>query len=159
MQTTMTDRLWGLFEPYLAAEKIELDDLALQGTGKGTTLRVVVDAPGGVDLDRISDLAHHLSRLLDHQTDLSGPYNLEVTSPGLERKLHRPAHFQKSCGREVVLKLTDGTPGCRGTLVSADQHGISVQPEDGSTLSFSYPQIKEARTVFHWGASSPKEKK
>ncbi|MDH4306442.1 MAG: ribosome maturation factor RimP, partial [Acidimicrobiia bacterium] len=88
-----------LIEPWLAAEDVELDDLELAGSERAQIVRILVDAEGGVDIDRIADLSLGISALLDAETDLPGPYQLEVSSPGLERKLKTPRHFQKSVGR------------------------------------------------------------
>ena len=91
--------LWEITHEYLAAERLELDDLELVGRGRGRTLKVTIDGEG-LDLDRIAEVSRGLSRLYDAESDLEGPYQLEVTSPGLERALKRPRHFEKSVGRE-----------------------------------------------------------
>ena len=93
--------LWDKLERYLTAEGLELDDIEWSGR----ILRVLVDADGGVDVGRISETADGISRLLDGEAEMSGPYTLEISSPGLERKLRRPAHFRKAVGREVALSL------------------------------------------------------
>lgn len=142
------EQIWDVVEPYLAAEKLELDDLELVGRGSGRTLRVVLDAPsGGPDLDRISEVSRGLSRLLDASTDLEGPYQLEVSSPGLERKLARPSHYQKSLGREVVVKTATGT--IRGELIGAAETGFDVRT-DQDVVTIPYQQVISARTVFRW---------
>jgi ribosome maturation factor RimP len=140
------EHIWKVVEPYLAAEQLELDDLELVGQGRARTLRVVVDAAGGVDLDRISDVSRGLSRLLDAETDLPGPYQLEVTSPGLERKLTRPSHYRKAVGREVVVKTGQAT--IRGILRSADERSFTVEADEEKTIP--YDGVVSARTVFRW---------
>ena len=93
------DRLWDSIETFLAEERVELDDLELSGR----TLRVIVDAEGGIDLDHITDVSRGVSRLLDESEDLvPDSYSLEVTSPGLERRLRRPRHYEKAIGRPVT---------------------------------------------------------
>lgn len=137
------DRLWQPIEEYLAGEKVELDDLELAGK----TLRVVVDAEGGVDLDHIADLSRGISRLLDDHDDvIAGSYNLEVTSPGLERKLRRPEQFAKSLGREVAVTTVDGR-ALKGTLVAADGTGLTVEV-GGLGHTMDYQDVKKARTIF-----------
>lgn len=146
------DALWQLIEPWLAAEHLELDDLELRGSGRGQTLRVVVDGAGGVDLDRLAELSDGISRMLDDESDLDGPYRLEVSSPGLERPLRRPRHFQKSIGREVSVKArtADETTVVKGILTSADEEAISIEDADGESCVISYDEIVGARTVFRW---------
>lgn len=151
---TAADRLSAVVGPYLEAEHLELDSLELLGHGGARILRVVVDADGGINLDRLAETSRRLSRLLDAETDLEGPYRLEVSSPGLERRLRTPRHFEKAVGREVVIKVrTEGrTASLRGRLTSADGEGceLSVEGEDHYLL---YGTILSARTIFRWGAA------
>ena len=147
------EHIWKVVEPYLAAEKLELDDLELTGRGRAMTLRVVVDGEGGLDLDRIAEVARGLSRLLDAVPDLDGPYQLEVTSPGLERKLTRPSHFAKSVGREVVAKTNAGAANprtIRGVLTSAGDGDFAIKNEADQIETIPYDQVLSARTVFRW---------
>ena len=144
---TQTEQLWGLIEPYLAAERLELDDLELFGQGRGRVLRVYVDGEG-LDIDRIADVSGGISRLLDAESDLEGSYQLEVSSPGLERKLKRPAHYAKSIGREVVVKADrDGqTETHRGVLSAVDDDRFTIKTEAGD-VTVAYSGVKSARTV------------
>jgi len=145
---TTVEQIWDVVEPYVTAEKLELDDLELIGRGPSRTLRVVLDTPDGrPDLDRISEVSRGLSRLLDAATDLEGPYQLEVSSPGLERKLSRRSHYQKSLGREVVVKTADGT--LRGVLTKADEADFELRTETDER-AILYQQVVSARTVFRW---------
>jgi ribosome maturation factor RimP len=139
-----------LVEPYLAAEHLELDDLELSGTGKGRLLRVVVDGED-TNVDRLADVSRGISRLLDNESDLDGSYQLEVTSPGLERKLRRPSHFIKSVGREAKLKVNQGERNrtLRGIISDANDETFTVDVEDES-LVVSYQDVLTARTVFRW---------
>ena len=145
-------RLWDLLGPYLEAEGVELDDLAVLGRGAGRVLRVTVDSAGGLDVDRIADLARGMSRLLDDTEDLDGPYTLEVSSPGLERTLKRPAQFRKAVGREVLVKTKtaiEGEQSHRGVLTDAGEGDVAVLVGDHSrTIPLAY--VTQARTVFRW---------
>ncbi len=145
----MTD-IWSLVEPYLAAEHLELDDLELSGSGKGRLLRVVVDGED-TNVDRLADVSRGISRLLDDESDLDDSYQLEVTSPGLERKLRLPSHFIKSVGREAKLKVNQGEKNrtLRGVISDADDETFTVDVEDES-LVVSYQDVLTARTVFRW---------
>lgn len=142
--------IWNVVEPYLAEEKVELDDLELSGQGKGRVLRVIVDADQ-LDIERIAELSRNLSRLLDAETDLDGAYQLEVSSPGLERKLKRPEHFRKSLGREVVVKAEVGGEArtLRGVITAATEANFTVSSDDEETL-VGYEDVSTAKTVFKW---------
>jgi ribosome maturation factor RimP len=145
-------------EPVLASLGLDLFDLQLTGTGRARTVRVIVDREGGVDLDTISSASERISYALDADDELDGPYALEVSSPGLERPLHRPEHFRRAVGETVSVKVrgADGEARrLRGELVEADEHGITVDVGDaGTTEHVDYDEIIQARTVFEWGASS-----
>jgi ribosome maturation factor RimP len=149
-KTTQAGEIWDLVEPYLAAERLELDDLELVGHGRGRVLRLTVDGEG-VDIERLAELSRGLSRLLDHETDLEGSYQLEVSSPGLERKLRRPVQFVKSKGREVVAKVKHGDTKrtLRGHIVDAGEESFTIEGEEGLTL-VDYEDVITARTVFRW---------
>ena len=136
------DRLWESIEAYLADEQVELDDLELSGK----TLRVVIDSDDGVDLDHLTNVSRGVSRILDGADGfIAGKYNLEVTSPGLERKLRRPRHFQKSLGRQLVAKTRSGDT-FRGELTGAGADTFTVET-GGETTSISYDEVVGARTV------------
>jgi ribosome maturation factor RimP len=146
----LTGQVWGLVEPYLAAEGVELDDVELHGGGK--MLRVVVEAEEPLDVGRIASLSRSISRLIDENDPFPGSYTLEVTSPGLERKLRRPAQYQKSVGSEVAVKTyapIGEEKHHKGRLVSANDEGIVVDV-DGTERSIAYGDVATARTVFVW---------
>ncbi len=147
--TTATD-IWSLTEPYLAAEHLELDDLELSGAGKGRRLRVVVDGPD-LDIDRLAEVSRGLSRLLDNEISIDDSYQLEVTSPGLERNLRRPSHYQKSIGREIRLKVAgaDRNETLNAVIVRADDSTFTVEVDDESR-TFEYGDVLKARTTFRW---------
>jgi ribosome maturation factor RimP len=144
--------LWELFYGYLQAEGLELDDLEMVGQDRVALLRVVVDMEGGVGVDRLAETSRGLARLLDEDNRFQKSYTLEVTSPGLERKLRRPEHYAKSIGREVVVKThqeIEGERAHRGTLESAD--GVAcVIAVDGLDRKIPLSAIASARTVFRW---------
>jgi ribosome maturation factor RimP len=140
-----------LIGDYLGAERLELDDLEMLGQERGRILRVVIDGPE-IGVDHLAELSKGISRLLDHETDLEGSYTLEVTSPGLERKLRRPAHYSKSIGKEVAVKTRTEVGGQRnhaGVLVESDDNGI-VMDVDGENRRIEFDQVRSARTVFRW---------
>ena len=146
------ERLWGVIEPYVAAEGIELDDLEVLGHGAGTIVRVTVDGDETLSVDRIAELSRGISRLLDDDDPVSGSYTLEVSSPGLERRLRRPRHYEKSLGRDVKVKTKGPVAGSvnhAGELLEADDDGFVVGTEAGAHR-IAYADVASARTVFVW---------
>lgn len=147
---TQTTDIWATIESYLDAERLELDDLELIGQGRGRVLRVVVDGED-VNLDRLAELSRGLSRLLDDEPGLQDRYQLEVTSPGLERALRRPSHYLKSIGRVVKVKFNSGGKNktVRGELSSAGDDRFVIATENGDE-EIEYDDVVSAKTVFEW---------
>jgi len=141
---SVTQRVHELVEPLLATHDVEVVDVEQLGA----TLRVTVDRPGGIDLDAVSEATLVVSDALDRHDPIPGRYTLEVSSPGLERPLRTPAHFQRFVGSDVAVKTKADVEGERrmeGTLESADDTGFVVA---GRRLS--YDDVEKARTVFVW---------
>jgi ribosome maturation factor RimP len=142
--------IWDAVGSYLSAEHLELDDVEVSGRGQGTVLRIVVDGDG-VDVERLAEVSRGLSRLLDKEVGLDDPYQLEVTSPGLERKLRRPSHYAKSVGREVMAKVAshDGKKTVRGVIAEAGESEFTIEA-DGERQVVAYEDVLTANTVFRW---------
>ena len=140
-------------EPVLSSLGLELVDIEVVGSGRARTLRLTVDRDGGIDLDTLAEANRPVLAALDAVDALSGPYTLELSSPGLERPLRRPAEFRRFVGTTVSVKTHDAVAGARrhrGLLVEADDGGIDLDV-DGEHRRFSYDAIASARTVFEWG--------
>ena len=131
----------------------------------GSSVRVLVERSGGVDLDAISELSGAVSAVLDHRDDLvpAGHYTLEVSSPGLERRLRSPAHFARCVGEEVAVKTSEPFLGSRrltGTLVATTDEGVSMKARGTEAASsdqlvqIPFPLIERAHLVFEWPAQS-----
>jgi ribosome maturation factor RimP len=142
-----------LVRPVVEAGGLEIWDVSFGREAGSRILRVMVDREGGVDLDTISALSKRLSRRLDLEGfGQDGPYDLEVGSPGLERRLREPRHFERSVGQRVKVKTVEPVDGGRvheGALVSADAEAIVIASEGGE-LRVPYHGIASASTVFEW---------
>jgi ribosome maturation factor RimP len=124
----------------------------------GRTLRVIVDSGGPLDLDRLAEVSAAVSALLDERPELAPGhgYDLEVSSPGLERRLRRAAHYARSLGQRIAVRTVATAPGDRraeGSLVSADEEDFSIVLDDGSTRRIAYVDVDRAHTIFDWRAA------
>jgi ribosome maturation factor RimP len=147
-----------LVAPIVAEAGLELFDVEL--TTNPTGIRVTVDDPDGIDFEVLGELSRRISDALDSfPAAPRGHYELEVSSPGVERPLRKPEHFARAVGEQVKVRTVAGSPGERrveGLLVAADDKGITVAPaEDGpaetpAERSIAYAEIERARTVFDW---------
>lgn len=148
--SNVAQKLWDRIDPYVSAEGIELDDVEVLGGGQ--IVRITVDAEEPVGVDRIAELSRGISRLIDEDDPFPNPYTLEVSSPGLERKLSRPKHYSKSVGAAVKVKTfrdVDGAKTHEGVLTSADEAGFTVNVDDHERR-IAYDEVSSARTVFVW---------
>ena len=94
-----------------------------------------------------------VARRLDLEDVVSGPYDLEVSSPGVERPLRQPKEFRRHTGEKVKVRSVEPVDGSRthtGTLEAADDEGIVVRTEAGERR-LRYEDVASARTVFEWG--------
>jgi len=147
------EELLELLATAVAPLGLELVDLEV----RPGTVRVVVDRPDGADLDTIAEATRCVSTVLDGHDPLPGHhYTLEVSSPGVERRLRTPRHFERAVGEIVTVRTTAGSPGerrVRGRLAGADEEGFVLVgdelPPDGRR--FAYDEVERARTVFEWG--------
>ena len=122
------------------------------------TLNVVVSRPGGVDLESLTKANRTISEWLDANDPIAGRFTLDVSSPGLERRLRTPAHFSSAVGELVTLReLREGEPTRRleGTLVSVDESSLTIDDNDLGAVTVALDAIERARTVFAWGATKP----
>lgn len=151
------DRVRATVEPILAAHGVVLVDLEWLTERAGWTLRVTIErigstAPeGGVTLDDCADVSRDLSAALDVEDAIPHRYNLEVSSPGLERKLRTPGDFARFAGRTAKVKLArpapDGQRVLRGPLDEAPEGRVAVVA-DGKRIEVPFADVAEAHLVF-----------
>ena len=143
------DELAKLLEPTVERLVYELADLEVRLGGKGGLIRVFIDKPEGIDLDDCETVSRAVSALLDVEDPVPGNYSLEVSSPGLDRKLTKVEHFQRFEGETVKVQMRfpiEGRRRFRGTLVSSDDENIVVEV-DGESHSLPLKTIDTARLV------------
>jgi ribosome maturation factor RimP len=143
------DTLERLAVPVVRAAGMDLEEMQLTPVGRRRVLRVVVDAPGGVGLDDIALVSQALSAELDAAGCMGDmPYTLEVTSPGVDRPLTAPRHWQRNVGR--VVKVAVAAPGdgpaanarhvVSGRVLAADGGGV-VLDIDGEQRGFGFGEL------------------
>lgn len=165
-------RVRGIVEPITSDLELDLYDLEQ----RGGTLRITLDtppgSPAGLDMDKLALATRLISREMDHQDPMPGKYTLEITTPGVERTLRLPYHFQREIGKTVSIRLADTTLDERrfeGELIAADETTATVRVSvdgEASDRIVAIDSIDRARTVFEWGPQpkpagkgTPKKKK
>ena len=143
------DELRNLLEPAIERLGYELTDLEVKLGGRSGVVRVFIDHPDGIALDDCEKVSLAVSALLDVEDPLPGHYNLEVSSPGVDRKLTKIEHFQRFEGETLKVSMRfpiDGRKRFRGKLVSSDNENIVVEV-DGESYSLPMATIDTARLV------------
>lgn len=138
-----------MLQPAIERLGYELSDLEVRFGGNNGVVRIFIDKPGGIDLDDCKKVSLTVSALLDVDDPLPGQYQLEVSSPGLDRKLTKTAHFQRFNGEIVKVQMRlpiQGRKRFRGTLVASDDENIVVEV-DGESHTLPMATIDTARLV------------
>jgi len=122
----------------------ELYDIELTEEGGHKYYRVYITKPGGVSLNDCAVINNLISPIFDIEDPVDGKYFLEVSSPGIERKLTKPEHFEKSIGENVKVTLNDGTK-IKGQLKSFVDNEAEIGKE-----KVKFDDIKKAKTYIEW---------
>lgn len=131
--TTLLQRLELQIEPLVEGLGYQLWNLELEGRGSNQRLRITIDAEAGIGLDDCEQVSREVSALMDVEDPISGNYHLEVSSPGLDRVLVKPAHFERFVGSDVRLTLFEPVAGKRklkGRLAAFADAVITLAAED-----------------------------
>ena len=146
---TTRQSLLELLEPAVARLGYEVVDIELHlSRGRGL-LRVFIDSPRGITVDDCEAVSRQVSAVLDVADPIGGAYSLEVSSPGLDRRLAKPADYDRFAGAEVQIKLRrllDGRRKVRGVLVRRDGETIEVKSEE-ALLRLPLAEVDVARLV------------
>jgi len=118
------------------------------------TLNVIVSKAGGVDLESLTKANRTIGEWLDLNDPFPGHYTLDVSSPGLERKLRTSHHFTSAIGELVTLRERRGNEPTRrleGVVLSVEGNAVTIAEHELGTVSVNIDDIERARTVFVWG--------
>jgi ribosome maturation factor RimP len=142
-----SDRLTQLIEPIVAQLGYEL--VGIEFDGRSRVLRVYIDRAEGIVVDDCSRVSYQVSGMLDVEDPIPGQYQLEVSSPGLDRPLFTLSHFERFIGSIASIRLrmpVDNRRRVKGRLVGVEGDDILVE-EDAGTLRLPFGAIDRARLV------------
>jgi ribosome maturation factor RimP len=130
-------RLQLLLEPVVQAQGCELWALDYRSQGRRDLLRLFIDSEAGVTLEDCEKVSRQVSSVLDVEDPITSGYILEVSSPGLDRPLYTPAHFQRFAGQQVKIRLCEPFQGRRnivGLLVGMEGDDVIVRCGENDLL-------------------------
>lgn len=135
-----------IMNPLILEQGLELVDIEYRREPRGKILRIYIDREGGVTIGDCTKISRELGTLLDVYDVVPGPYNLEVSSPGLDRPLKKPRDFERFKGKKVRIKTKSDIENARlfiGVLLDYVDNVATVEA-DGRTYSIPYEQIEKA---------------
>ncbi|MEM1262695.1 MAG: ribosome maturation factor RimP [Pseudomonadota bacterium] len=138
-----------LLSTTVASLGYELLELELNLTGKRRVVRLFIDADAGIDLMDCERVSQQVSAVLDVEDPIPGEYSLEVSSPGINRKLFTVEHFRRFMGSEVKIELKepmDGRRRYRGHVIDVDDATVTVKV-DNTDFRLPVAEIEVARLV------------
>ena len=132
------------------SEGLELVEAEWKGALRGGVLRVYIDKPTGITHADCECVSHQLSAALDVEDLVPANYTLEVSSPGLDRKLSKPGDFRRFEGRKAKVRMRGALEGNRtvtGRIEGSSQDGVSLRIANGEELEIPFADIELARLV------------
>jgi len=156
IKQTVEARAQEVLEPIVAGEGLELLEVEFLREREGWILRLFIDKPGGrVGLDECSQVSRAVDTVLDVEDVVPHEYNLEVSSPGVNRPLKKPVHFERVKGQKIKVKTFGpiGEPPRKnftGTLTEVAADAIAVDVEGAGSFRISFKDIAKANLEFEF---------
>ena len=153
MYRDIPQEIRGLIEPVVESHGLELVDVELARGRAPWVVRVIVDTrecDGRVSVERCAEVSREIGTHFDAANAISASYRLEVSSPGLDRRLAREKDFSAACGREVQIETRrplDGRRRFRGTLLGFEA-GVARVAVDGRELTIPFAEVAKANAVY-----------
>ncbi len=147
MTVTLRERLIALIEPVLAHLGYELVELEYAAGRSQAVVRIFIDKPAGITVDDCERVSREVAALLDVEDPIPTAYTLEVSSPGFDRVLRTPAHFERFAGSRVFVELKAPRAGRKrytGMLQAVTATGIELEV-DRQKVEIAFEEIGKAR--------------
>src|ERR1700719_4479178 len=139
-------------ERVAGSEGLEIVDVELLGAGRGRVLRIFIDRPEGVTHADCEFVSQQVGTILDVEDVIPGDsYTLEVSSPGLERKLNKAQDFERFLGQKAKVVLREPVENQRrweGKLAGISDGIVALEPSDGRVIHFPLTQVEKANLKF-----------
>jgi ribosome maturation factor RimP len=150
----VTAKVLEIAERVGASEGLEIVEVQLLGGGAARVLRIFIDKPEGVTHADCEMISQNVGTILDVEDVIPGAhYTLEVSSPGVERKLTKPRDFERFVGKKVKVALREPIENQRhymGTLKSFAEGVLTLEPAPGKSVEVPLDQVERANLKFEW---------
>ncbi len=154
MREAVASKIEEIAQRVTESEGMELVEVEVKGSGNQRLVRIFIDKPAGVTHGDCELVSQQVGTILDVEDVVpGGRYTLEVSSPGIERKLLKPADYQRFQGKKVKVTLRDAIEGRRhweGTLAGFSEGAAAIEIQPGKTVRFLLDQIQKANLKFEW---------
>jgi ribosome maturation factor RimP len=150
----VTAKVQEIAERVGASEGLEIVEVQMLGGGGARLLRIFIDKPEGVTHADCEMISQNVGTILDVEDVIPGAhYTLEVSSPGVERKLTKPRDFERFVGQKVKISLRQPVENQRswtGTLTGFAEGILTLEPSPGRSLQVPLDQVEKANLKFEW---------
>lgn len=148
--SSIAEKIEKIAEPVVASQGMELVDVEFIREPTGWVLRLFVDKEGGVNLDDCSLVSRELGTIIEVEDLIEQHYSLEVSSPGLTRRIKKLNDFDRFKGRHIKIKCYEAVDGSKkmvGKLLGIDGDNVILE-KDAKELNISYKNIAKANLEF-----------
>ncbi|MBV8843114.1 MAG: ribosome maturation factor RimP [Bryobacterales bacterium] len=153
-RTAVVEKIREIAERVAAREGMEIVEVQFLGGGASRLVRIYIDKPQGVTHADCEFISQNVGAILDVEDAVpGGAYTLEVSSPGVERKLTKPQEFERFSGQKIKVVLRQAVEGQRhwaGLLKGIAEGTITLEPSPGKRLQFPLDQVEKANLKFEW---------
>jgi ribosome maturation factor RimP len=154
MKEAVASKIEEIAQRVAESEGMELVEVEVKGGGSQRLVRISIDKPDGVTHADCELVSQQVGTILDVEDVVpGGRYTLEVSSPGVERKLLRPRDYERFQGKKAKVTLREPLDGRRhwdGTLAGFHEGLVSLEVGPGKTVQFPFAQVEKANLKFEW---------
>ena len=154
MREAVASKIEEVAQRVARSEGLEIVEVEVKGGGAHRLVRIAIDKPEGVTHGDCELVSQQVGTILDVEDIVpGGRYTLEVSSPGVERKLLKPQDYERFQGKKARITLREAVEGRKnweGTLAGLAGSAVIVEVEPGKTRQFPFEQIQKANLKFEW---------
>ncbi|MBT8400601.1 MAG: ribosome maturation factor RimP [Rhodothermia bacterium] len=134
----------------VVAEPLYLVDVVVRGQKGSRVIEIYVDSDDVLSVEQLAEMSREIGFLLESEDVVPGRYNLNVSSPGVDRPLMSPRQLRKNVGRDVSVSFKDGRKQVRGTLADVDEDSFTIRAQNKVDNRLSFGEVEEVRVLLPW---------